>query len=282
MSENDSKQTVPFAEEYWQEDGGHKWVEYIDETEIALQVFSDKLLDKANPSSDEIVLDVGCGGGANSIEIARRVGQNGRVTGIDISTAILEIAQTRGEQISNLEFINSDAATADLGEGIYDLVFSRFGVMFFSDPVQAFSNLRSALKPSGRIVFLCWRSMEENPWMNVPAQAAFSIVPPQGPPPSEDAPGPFSMASSERVKRLLTDAGLQTINMEAMDVDMKLGGIDDAVDYFMKMGPAAAALMEADEARKQAAAKAIHDALKQFETDAGIQAPAAAWIVTAS
>lgn len=281
MSEKDNKQPTPFAEEYWKEEGGEKWVEYIDATEASLAVFREKLIDYASVAEGEIILDVGCGGGTTSIDLASRVGPGGRVTGVDISAPILSLAKKRGERIDNLDFIEDDAASCELDEKAFNLIFSRFGVMFFSDPVAAFSNFRQSITPCGRIVFLCWRTLEENPWMGAPTAAAFQVIPPQGPPPEPDMPGPFSLSSKKRITSLLRSAGLNNVNIEAVDVDMCLGDMDETVDYFSKMGPAAAILVNATEDQKNAVKEAMREALKQFETAEGIVAPAAAWIVTA-
>lgn len=281
LGEIDNKRTLPFAEEYWKEDGGHKWVEYIDATEHSLEAFNNVLLEHARIKLGESVLDVGCGGGVNSIEIAHRVGPDGEVRGVDISAPILNIARSRGSGCDNLDFLEGDAAAIDLPEDYFDLVFSRFGVMFFSDPVAAFKNLRKSIKPGGRMIFLCWRSLEENPWMGVPTQAVFSLFPPQGPPPAPDSPGPFSLAESNRINKILEHAGLKVNLVKAVDVAMKLRSLNETVDYFMKMGPGAAALADASDHQKEAAARAISDSIRQFEVNGVIRPPAAAWIVAA-
>lgn len=282
MGELDNLRTLPFAEEYWKEEGGHKWVEYIDATESSLETFNEILLEYAHVKAGENVLDVGCGGGVNSLEIARRVGTEGRVRGVDISGPILKVARSRGKGQANLEFIEGDAAVIDLAEGYYDLVFSRFGIMFFSDPVAAFMNLRNSLNSTGRMVFLCWRSLQDNPWMSIPAQAVFSVIPAQGPSPDPAAPGPFALAESGRIRDILTNAGLKLLELKAIDVAMKLGPLSDTVEYFMKMGPGAAALVDAGEELKTAAADAIRHALRQYESNGVVNPPAAAWIAIAA
>jgi len=281
LGKPENQSTLPFTEEYWKQEGGHKWVEHINETEASLAAFNEILLEQALVKAGEHVLDVGCGGGMNSVEIARRVGPAGRVRGVDISGPILYVARSRGEGFANLEFIEGDAALMDLAEGGYDLVFSRFGVMFFSDPAAAFINLGNALKSTGRMVFLCWRSLQDNPWMSVPAQAVASVVQPQGPAPDPLAPGPFSLADSGRIQEILTSAGLKLLDLQAIDVEMKLGPLSETVEYFMKMGPAAAMLVDADEELKIAATEAIRHALRQFESNGVVNPPAAAWIVIA-
>ena len=256
-------------------------MEHINETEASLEAFNEILLEKAFVRTGEHVLDVGCGGGVNSVEIARRVGPEGRVRGIDISGSILDVARSRSRGLANLEFIEGDAALMDHGEGGYDLVFSRFGVMFFSDPAAAFINLGNALKSTGRMVFLCWRSLQDNPWMSIPAQAVASVLQPQGPAPDPLAPGPFSLADSGRIQEILNSAGLKILDLQAIDVVMKLGPLSETVEYFMKMGPAAAMLVDADEKLINAAAEAISHALGQFESNGVVNPPAAAWIVIA-
>lgn len=281
MSEQENEKKLPFAEDYWKEEGGEKWAEYIDATENSLQAFSKMLLDGAEIRQGETILDVGCGGGANSIEAAHRTGVRGSVTGVDISPQILAVASARGAAVDNLRFVCADAANTDQGEEVYDLIISRFGVMFFSDPTAAFTNLRKALKKDGRLVFMCWRSMEENPWMSAPAAAVFGIIPPKEPPPQPGQPGPFSMAMKDNIVAILSEAGMAGISVEAIDAGMELGKIEDAVNYFMKMGPAAATLVDATDEQKSQAAVAMREALAQYESESGVIAPAAVWLVKA-
>lgn len=281
MNEVLQENIIPFSEDYWKQDGGKKWVELIDETEATLQVFNERLLEHAGITAGETVLDVGCGGGVNSIEIANRVGKAGRVVGVDISAEVLAVAEARSGHVDNLEFTEGDAASMPFDPDNFSLIFSRFGVMFFSDPVSAFANLRSSLKTEGRLVFLCWRSMEENTWMMEPARAVHEIIPPQGPPPDPDAPGPFSLGKSERVVGLLGAAGFQSIDIAAMDVGMRIGPLSNAVDFFMRMGPAAVAAADATEEQTSAIRNVLADVLKRHDTDDGVVMPGAAWLVTA-
>jgi len=281
MKNLEKEKVIPFSEDYWKQEGGQKWIEFMDETEASLAVFNDKLLARAGITDGETVLDVGCGGGLNSITIANMVGETGRVVGVDISPEIIAVADTRGGHLDNIEFTEGDAASMPLEQAFFSLVFSRFGVMFFSEPVKAFINLRKALKAEGRMVFLCWRSMEENTWMLAPAQAVAEIIPPQGPPPEPDAPGPFAFGRRERVEELLGDAGFNSIHIEPLDVGMSIGPLPNAVDFFMKMGPAAVAIADATDTQKDAIRKALGEVLKTYETDNGVVMPGAAWVVTA-
>ena len=281
MNEVIKENIIPFSEDYWKQDGGRKWVELIDETEATLQVFNEKLLEHAGIGAGETVLEVGCGGGLNSIEIASRVGETGSVLSVDISPEILAVAAARGGHVTNLVFTEGDAASMSLEPGLFSLIFSRFGVMFFSDPVNAFVNLRRALRPDGRMVFLCWRSMEENTWMMEPARAVQEVIPPQGPPPDPDAPGPFSLGQRETLTSLLGDAGFQSIDIAALDVGMSIGPLSNTVEFFMKMGPAAVAVADATEAQKAEVKEALGKALKKYETADGVVMPGAAWLVSA-
>ena len=201
---------------------------------------------------------------------------------MDISPDILAVAVARGGTIANLEFVEGDAAAMQLEAGTFSLIFSRFGMMFFSEPILAFSNLREALRPGGRMVFLCWRTFDENTWMKEPAQAVFDILPPQGPPPEPDAPGPFSLGRKERIEFLLGKAGFRSIRVEAMDASLTMGALAEAVDYFMRMGPAAVVIADATAAQKTAARAVLTDVLKRYDSERGVITNAATWIVTAS
>jgi SAM-dependent methyltransferase len=178
----------------------------------------------------------------------------------------------------------ADAQTARFDEAAFDCVYSRFGVMFFEDPPAAFANLRRALRPQGRLAFVCWQARERNPWMMAPALAAMQHVA-FPPPPAPDAPGPFAFADVERVRGILEAAGFADVAHEAIDRPMPLGngGLDEAVELVLSVGPVGQALREAQagpEQRERVVA-AVREALERFETPRGIEAPAAAWIVTA-
>src|SRR5262249_6517301 len=149
----------------------------------------------------ERVLDVGCGTGQTSIELARRAGPGGAVTGIDISAPMLARARARAADAGarTVTFLDADAQTHRFDPASLDVCFSRFGIMFFAAPDAAFANLRSALRPAGRLAFVCWQSMRDNPWMLVPLMAAAAHIT-LPPPPAPDAPGPFSFADADRVR----------------------------------------------------------------------------------
>ena len=277
----------PNAEQikYWNETAGPKWValqQFIDEQIRPLGLLA---MDKAKIAAGQQVLDIGCGCGDTTLEIARRVGAGGSVTGIDISTAMLEQARqaARAAKLDNVSVENADAQTAKLPPSRYDLLFSRFGVMFFIDAAAAFANLRKSLKPSGRLAFVCWRGVQDNPWMFVPVMAAAQhIVMP--PPPAPGAPGPFSFAETERVSSILTKAGFADVSFAEVNETLTIGGkvkLEQTVEFLLQMGPTATIVRDsADSVRKNVAA-AVLEAIRPYSTPEGVRMASGAWIVTA-
>jgi SAM-dependent methyltransferase len=266
--------------EYWNGEGGQTWVANIDKTEALLEPLSAVLIERAAARPGEAVLDVGCGGGRTTIELARAVGPDGLAVGLDISTPILEVARTRGSSLSQLDFQLGDASSMELGNARFDLIASRFGVMFFEEPVAAFENLERALKPTGRVVFMCWQSPEKNPWMSEPGAAAAEIVPPEAPPDPE-APGPFAFGNADRVHGILEQADFDNIEIEAVEQQMSWPDVDTAVDYITQMGPAGKLMRESDQetgARIHAAVRAV---LARHAGPGGVSMPCATWIVKA-
>lgn len=284
MTEQEDKAERPFGEEFWKGEGGDKWVQNIDLLEYHLEELNRILLDRCAAVEGETVLDVGCGGALTSMALAQRVGPTGRVLAVDVSPVILEVAKRRGETMGNLLFRLADAGSEDLGAESFDLITSRFGVMFFNQPVNAFANLRRFLKPEGRLVIMCWRRFEENPWMAVPAAAALSVLPPPEQPaqkPDPDAPGPFSLGEEERLRYVLQESGYVDITVEPVDTDMNMGGLDHACYLVTQTGPAGRALAEAGEADRAKALAAIRSALQEFTTSAGVVIPGACWVASA-
>jgi len=166
-----------------------------------------------------------------------------------------------------------------LGTAEYDAVYSRFGVMFFSDPVAAFTNVRRALKPEGRLAFVCWRPFRENLWMRVPMEAAQSLLPPS-PPTDPLAPGPFAFADRDRVQSILEEAGFLDVAIGGFDTSIGGSTLDQTVDLAFRVGPLGAALRERPDLAPSVTG-AVRSALATFETPAGVLMPAAVWIVQA-
>lgn len=268
---------------YWNGPGGQRWADRQPSQDLLLAPVADLLIDRARPAAGERIVDVGCGSGATSIALAQKVGPGGHVLGIDISGPMLARARAVAPAGLPVEFVLADATVYPFAPASFDLLASRFGVMFFAEPARSFANLRRGLKPSGRLAFACWREPRENPFFMAPLQAVYKHVPrlpPQGP---ED-PGPFAFASEARVQRILGEAGFTGIAMEPcnLSLDIAIGrGLDTAVKSALEIGPAARALAEQPPEVVAAATASMREALAAFLEGQSVPLPAAIWIVTA-
>ena len=264
--------------DYWNATAGATWVELNEALDRQLAPLGEAAIAALGPRPGERILDIGCGAGATTAALAAMVGSSGAVTGVDVSKPLLEAAVRRG---SAARFVEADAQTADLGAGAFDALFSRFGVMFFEDPAAAFTNLRRALKPGGRLAFVCWRGLADNAWMREPIMAAIPLLPPL---PQADplAPGPFAFADPERVRGILGEAGFTAVAIDAFDTLLATGGdLDAAVTMALKVGPLGRALAD-NPGNTGKVVEAVRAALAHFLTPEGVRMPAAVWIVTAS
>jgi len=271
--------------EYWNERGGPQWVQRQERLDAQISPFGLVALDKAAAQRGESALDVGCGCGQTSLALAERVGPQGSVTGVDISQPMLGRARERQQeqQLENLTFINADAQAHQFESASVDLIFSRFGVMFFDDARKAFGNLRIALQSGGRLCFICWQELKKNDWVRVPLQAAAQHIP-LPPPPEPGTPGPFAFADPDRVRDILESAGFRDVNLQSYETDMDLGGatgIEGAVEFLLAIGPVATLLRESDEATRTRVADAIRKALAPYEEGDSVNLHSATWIVQA-
>jgi SAM-dependent methyltransferase len=268
---------------YWNGAGGRRWVERQQSSDIVLSPILQATLERAQLRRGERVVDIGCGAGASSIALAERVGPSGQVLAVDVSAPMLARAAERLPPDAPIKFVLADATTYRFEPAAFDLLFSRFGVVFFAEPARAFANLRTALKPSGRLVFACWRKFDENPWLQVPLRAALEHVPPLPRPGPED-PGPFSFASEQRVHRILADAGFQSAMLEPRDFDLDIacgGGIEEALDAAMALGPTSRALQDQGPETRAAVATSIRHALQPYQRGKQVALAGAIWLVTA-
>jgi SAM-dependent methyltransferase len=273
-----------FNEEQWQRwngDYGDYWTLQQERMDRTLAAVLPSLLAFAAPKPGSKVIDVGCGCGATTIELAKLVGPSGHVTGIDISAPMLARAKERLTEFGNATVLLGDAAALPLANMNAELVTSRFGVMFFGDPVAAFTNIRTGLARGGRLRFVCWRPIDENPFMHVPLNAVLEHVP--GPPkPDPEEPGPFSFANTERVSRILTAAGFTASRFEAVDIEMNFGAtLDEAVAQVSETGPASRALKDQPEEVRGAAIASIRKALNPYVSESGVKMRGATWLVAA-
>ena len=263
---------------------GEFWVRQQDRLDRTLAPVLRPLLAFAAPRSGSTVIDVGCGCGATTMELARAVGPSGRVIGLDISQPMLELAKARLSEFENATCMLGDAADLPLHGLNAELIVSRFGVMFFGDPVAAFTNLRTGLAPGGRLCFACWRPVNENPWLQIPLHAAYEHVP-RLPKPEPEEPGPFAFADTARVTRILTSAGFTAPAFTPLDLQLDIasgGTLEDAVMQSSQMGPTKRALADQPEEIRAAALEAIRRALTPYASSSGVTLPAAVWLVAAT
>jgi SAM-dependent methyltransferase len=268
--------------DYWNKTAGQTWVQHQDQLDRQIEPLGLEGIKVLNPSVGEQILDVGCGCGQTSLKLAECVGPTGAVTGVDISAPMLDVARARpvSEGAGHPTFVECDAQTAKLGESVYDAVYSRFGVMFFSDPVAAFKNMHRALKPHGRLTFVCWRPFQDNLWMRLPMEAARPFLP--APTPSDpNAPGPFAFADADRVQSILTQAGFNGIGLRPFDMAIGGSSLDKTVALTFKVGPLASILREQPDL-KPVIEEAVRAAVSAYQTSEGVLMPAAVWIVSAT
>lgn len=278
MSAPDERNAAQRA--FWDGAGGAAWLERSAEIDAHLAPAQEAALAVAAPTEGERVVDIGCGAGASARALADRVGPRGHVLALDLSHAMIDRARRRDAR-ANLAWAAVDAAAHDFQPAAFDLLFSRFGVMFFGDPVAAFANLKRALRSDGRMAFACWRPVEENPWMRAPLRAVCKHVP-RPPRPGPDDPGPFAFADPERVGGILARAGFAAPRFDKVDfeIDLALGrGLDAAVASASSSGAAAAALKDQPEDLRQAALEELRKELSRYERAGRVPLPAAIWVV---
>lgn len=269
---------------FWDGAGGRSWVARQEHTDIMLAPVSQALVALAAPRVGERVLDVGCGCGASTLEIARAVGRTGKVAALDISGPMLAEARARAEAagITNTDWRQADPATAVLDE--YDLLVSNFGVMFFGDSVKAFARMRRAACPDARMVFVCWRQLDENPWMGTPMQAVLPHIPPR-PKGDPNAPGMFAFADPQRVVRVLTSADWAPPRFDSLDLDLDIAagrGLDEAVVQVTEIGAINSWLRDQPTDVVNAAKASIREALAPHVDGASVRLPAAMWLVSSA
>jgi ubiquinone/menaquinone biosynthesis C-methylase UbiE len=232
------------------------------------------------------VLDVGCGWGDTAIELARKVGPAGSVVALDCCDAFMEKGRRDAAEagLRNIRFVVADVQAYRF-QAEHDFCFSRFGMMFFANPVAAMRNVKSALKPGGRLMFITWRAIGDNPWAEVPKKIALDFLPPPGEDAQTCGPGPFSMASPDVVRAQLKSAGFEDARFEPVDCDVMIGAtVDQAVEFQFALGPAGEIVREAGalaEKRRREIDAALRAELSRHVRDGKVYMRSGSWCITA-
>jgi len=264
---------------YWNAQAGETWAAQQEKLDRQIAPLGDAAIEALSPRAGERLIDIGCGCGQTTLELAEAVGPSGSVLGVDISHPMLDVARRRAADLGNVAFLEADAQTHPFEPGGADGVFSRFGVMFFADPTAAFANIRKAMKSGGRLAFVCWRPLPFNDWMRVPVEAALAHV--AAPPPGDPtAPGPFAFADPGRVRTILAGAGYRDIDLTPYDTFVGGHPLDEAVALSLKVGPLGMLLRENPD-KRDVVIDAVRRALAPHDGVDGVMLPAAVWIVTA-
>jgi SAM-dependent methyltransferase len=273
----------PNAEQvkHWSGVGADGWIELKAVIDKSFVPFTDLLLADCSSGSVSRVLDIGCGTGDTTLAAARRLGPKAECLGIDISEPMIEVARAQAEKAGlSARFLCADAQTHSFAPAVFDWVVSRFGVLFFDDPVRAFTNLRRAARDSAQLRFVAWRSPAENPFMTTAERAVAPLLPPV-PPRPPDAPGQFSFASRERVSGILERSGWTDIQTRPIDVECAMPETE-LVRYFTKLGPLSRVLPEMEAGLRGRVIETVRAAFTSFVHGGEVRFVAACWMVSAA
>jgi SAM-dependent methyltransferase len=261
--------------ELWNGSSGRAWVDVQAITDVMFAPLARLLAAEARRG--ERVLDVGCGAGATTRALADAVGPDGHATGADISAPLVEAARTHD---TAADFVVADAGTYAFDTGAYDLITSRFGVMFFADPVAAFANLRRAARDGGRLCAITWRSVEENPFMSTAGRAARPLLPDLPTPPA-DGPGQFALADADHVAAILTDAGWSAVRHEPLDAELTMpaAGLET---YLTRLGPLSRILPTLEPAKRDEVLSTVRAAFEPYMHGDDARFTAACWVLRAT
>jgi len=286
-----SDQLVPTASdvnraqrEHWETEGARLYREHDETNEAMLGPFGRAMLDAARLQPGEVVLDVGCGHGTSTLEAWEAVAPTGRVVGVDISAAMLETARRRvaAADAVHIELLHADAQTHDFQSASFDVVISRFGMMFFDDPKAAFGNLFRAVRPGGRLSFVCPQEPMKSEFAAVAFRAAIVAVgrtPDLGAP---GAPGPFSLADPDRLSALATEAGFGDVSLETVTRPFRLArDVEAAAGYVLALPEARQLLAGQPPHLVEAARTALCEAFAPYLGSSGVVMDETAWLLTA-
>ncbi|MGS1004353.1 class I SAM-dependent methyltransferase [Burkholderia glumae] len=263
----------------WNGSAGHAWVAAQEVLDQMFKPFEDLLVNMLGNRGGLRVLDVGCGTGSTTLAVARQVGVDGNCIGVDISAPMIAVAQARGERESSpASFICADAQTHNFEPASFDLITSRFGVMFFDDPVSAFINLRRAAKDGAQLRCIAWRSAVDNPFMTTAERAAASLLP-NLPVRRPDAPGQFAFADQSRVSAILETSGWTEIDIRPIDMNCTLPE-QELVGYFSRLGPVGTSLQQIDEEMRVRVIESIRTAYDPYVHGNQVHYNAACWLIS--
>jgi SAM-dependent methyltransferase len=268
----------------WNGARGEHWITFAETYDAQLAPYVVPLLDAAGIEPKSSVLDIGCGCGATTLAAARRA-PDGSAVGVDLSEPMVDMARARadGQGVSNARFVVADVQTDRLDDGV-DTAISRFGVMFFEDPVAAFSNVARSLVPGGGLAFTSWRAIEHNDWLRVPRDALRTVVPVVDEPPP-GAPGPVAFGDPGRVRTILDESGYEAVELEELAGPVLIGGglsARECVQFLRGTSMIEAALSGVDADTERRALDSVGDALAEHETADGVLLGASAWVVRAT
>lgn len=264
----------------WKGATGTVWVQLQGLLDAQYRPVEQILSAAVGPVGDRSVLDVGCGTGGTTVAVATTVGPHGRCVGVDVSETMVAAARERAARAgSPASFVVADAQEHPFEPGGFDVVMSRFGVMFFTDAVRAFTNLRRAVRPGGDLRCIVWRAMEENPFMTVAERAAAPVL--AGIPAREDVPGQFYLADPARVRHILAESGWSGVAVDPLDVECVMPEAE-LVRYFSTMGPVGRALPNADDATVEKVVEVVRPAFDPFVDGDTVRFTAALHMITAT
>jgi SAM-dependent methyltransferase len=265
----------------WNGHEGEHWTEHADRYDRASRRTWQRFLDAGLISASDAVLDIGCGTGKSTRDAAR-IATQGSVLGLDLSAIMLDRAreQSNAAGLTNVTYVQGDAQVYPFDEKAYDIAMSRFGAMFFSDPVAAFANIGAAVHPGGRLALLAWRDLAKNEWLMAIREAV--AVGRELPMPPPDAPTPFALADPDRVRGILGAAGYDEVGFEPIDEPIEFGSdADDAFAFMSKLGIVEGLTQDLDAAGREHAVDALRQTVAAHEGAAGVLFGTSAWLITA-
>jgi SAM-dependent methyltransferase len=264
----------------WNGPSGHAWVDAQETLDQMFKGIEDLIGEKISRGSNDRVLDVGCGTGGTTIAFARRLGENSHCVGIDISEPMIAAARARAEREDiPVRFICADAQHHAFEPVSFDTIVSRFGVMFFDDPVQAFINLRRAAAHRAELTVVVWRSAAENPFMTTAERAAAPLLP-DLPARQPDAPGQFAFADQRRVARILDESGWSAVEIRPVDVACAFPETE-LTPYLTRLGPVGRVIQDLDDRTRARVTQAVRAAFEPYVQGGEVRFTAACWMATA-